>query len=718
MISIIRLAVLLGLAVAGCTLPDTPGPCAPFRTTANADEPCGEELYFPAGVAIDPDGDVLYTTSYNADLRYSGAVVQSLDLFHHDCVTEYARIGVLPPGCAEPLYPIFNAVGAPILDGGGQQLRLHLTDPDPRSPAAIAAGCPIPLLPRRGANVVDTEASCCQFDVLDPAIIECDARPFVTSAVKVGNFAGTIRVQRRGGPIRSVLPLPVSQADGCPAGSSPASDGIDPATGRITVCVGTPPSNRRLWIPVRGDASVTWIDVDKPYLGTKVHAALPSLARLSCFDPTNPQPGRLLDSCNRQRITVRDFHDPTHPSNVCSLDTDCPQTSTCGGLVSGVCDVVPIPPEPFGIWIDEGHQIQCDPNGKRCDAKPSPYAHVLVTHLLGGQITLINADAISPVSTAELPLAKESVVLDVRGNFFNSDVNGNSGGFAVAPLTPGDPRSYWFTTSNLNPTVALFRISAMNLVFQGVGFTVAGGPYATGDDVRDVQVQPDGSRAFFIDNHPPSLFTVDTRPLLVGGLPTGEPTNQVVDVIDVCQGPSHLQMRQFTIAGAPGEPPHTATRLYAVCFQSNQVWAVDPDLPVVRSMITTGRGPNDIAFNFPASRRAIAAHCTNGKRDLGDGSDVLSGETDTDCGGECARCDDGKRCLVSDDCASGVCSDGNGMCEGEAGRSCTCGKPRLRRGYVSNFTDSTIAVIDLEPGSSTENRVISRIGITSPPFNQ
>jgi DNA-binding beta-propeller fold protein YncE len=34
-----------------------------------------------------------------------------------------------------------------------------------------------------------------------------------------------------------------------------------------------------------------------------------------------------------------------------------------------------------------------------------------------------------------------------------------------------------------------------------------------------------------------------------------------------------------------------------------------------------------------------------------------------------------------------------------------------KRLYVSNFLDDTIAVLDVEPGSPTENRVVLRIGI-------
>jgi hypothetical protein len=40
-----------------------------------------------------------------------------------------------------------------------------------------------------------------------------------------------------------------------------------------------------------------------------------------------------------------------------------------------------------------------------------------------------------------------------------------------------------------------------------------------------------------------------------------------------------------------------------------------------------------------------------------------------------------------------------------------------RHGYVTNFSESTIAVVDLEPGSPTENRVIARLGFPPDGFN-
>ena len=37
--------------------------------------------------------------------------------------------------------------------------------------------------------------------------------------------------------------------------------------------------------------------------------------------------------------------------------------------------------------------------------------------------------------------------------------------------------------------------------------------------------------------------------------------------------------------------------------------------------------------------------------------------------------------------------------------------------YVTNYTESTISVVDLQPGSPTENRVIARLGFPPDGFN-
>jgi YVTN family beta-propeller protein len=165
------------------------------------------------------------------------------------------------------------------------------------------------------------------------------------------------------------------------------------------------------------------------------------------------------------------------------------------------------------------------------------------------------------------------------------------------------------------------------VVVSAGAFSVSG-PFAAANDLRDIAFERGGNRAFVTVNTPPSVAVLDTRPQLVGPTP-GTPSNQVVDVINVCQTPSHMGVR-YDAAGRP--------RIYVACFQSNQVMVVDPDHAVVTDTIIVGRGPNDIVFD---ETRQVA--------------------------------------------------------------------------YVTHYGESTIGVIDLLPGSATENRLVARIGVPIPP---
>jgi hypothetical protein len=55
-------------------------------------------------------------------------------------------------------------------------------------------------------------------------------------------------------------------------------------------------------------------------------------------------------------------------------------------------------------------------------------------------------------------------------------------------------------------------------------------------------------------------------------------------------------------------------------------------------------------------RPAFSSYCYNGDKD--------PNETDFDCGGNCAPCDLGKKCIMTSDCAKGTCV--GGVCTGPA----------------------------------------------------
>lgn len=415
----------------------------------------------------------------------------------------------------------------------------------------------------------------CVYDPLDPSVIDCDEGPYIfgNTTVGVGNFAGNMRLQ-----IRDLL-------------------------------------TRTLFVAVRGDPSITWINVD-------LNRDLTVPGGLDCFDNPASIISRPGYNPTTRTTTAPPRCDPSHlVQNYCKPDAgqaaarpspDCPAGST----------LLNLPPEPFALQLDEGLRVSA-----------APYKRLVVSHLSTGQVTVMDVSGPPRITS-------------VSDSLFPPDPSNRRGAFALAPLRPGVANSTWYLTSNLQAVIATFRIADADVVVPAQPFFI-GGAFSFGNDVRDIVFDPSLPRAFLTDNIPPSVVVLDTRPLPTS-IPPGQPANQVVDVVDVCQTPSHLGLRQVMVP-AVGGGLRLQTLLYVVCFLSGQVMVVDPDTAHVLDTILIGGGPNDIAFSTTRPARA----------------------------------------------------------------------------YTTNFIDSTIAVIDLEPSvvrqdtgqriaNRNYNRVIARIGIPRP----
>ena len=584
---------LLAVGLLGCsgiTGPDIGGPCRGRADTGG--EICGQQFYYPTGIAIDPgDTSVLYVTNANADLRYASGSLVTVDTRMFECTLDYA------------------CKGARLFDAGCTPFSMANLDADCLPYAKTLADVkPVadPLHPANSSETTGKRGGCYE-DLLDPSILVCDEELYLTGSVRVGNFAGSVRVQT------------------------------------------DPPSafNRRLWLPARGDPSITFVDVN----ATAPQPGGLGTVKLSCIDPNDHLPD-VPDSCINQRVTVRDFHQPGAPGFACPND----QTAC-----------VSLPPEPFGIYLDQGCEDGTRTGGGPCptvnNVQVAPYARLLVSHLQSGEITLIDARASDPRSTVDHKSA-ENVVLDVRGVGLPADSAGRRGAFSVVPREPGNPLGWWYVTSRISPILSTFRIASVSTVLGGPQFTiaggtqfnVAGGPYSSGDDVREIVFDPctpgnAGCRAFTVEGHPPSVFTLDTRLDNGAGVSPGTPRNQVVDIVEVCQGPSRLALRQTMQPGPEGM--RQVNRLYVSCFASGQILVIDPDQATLVATILAGSGANEMAFNY--------------------GWDEVRG------------------------------------------RELTLPSHGHRRMYVTDYLDNNVTVIDLDPGSPTENHVIGRIGTSDPP---
>ncbi len=519
-------------------------------------DPETDQLNFPAGIAMDPNGRFLYVSNGNADLRFGGGTVEMIDMLSYECVIAEYRKNVPVDLVNDPLTPIPSVCA------------FH-TDDEWMHTAVYDAKC------RR--------------DALDPSIIECDESAFIyaNTTVRVGNFAGAIRL--------------------VPDASNPPD-----------------PNHRTLFVAVRGDPSITRIDVHFP------GATTPNPGFPTIYAPMNiGDPGTLQCVAHPPAIPPVPGKDMTPVPQPCDAtflvqDYYCQGQPSCTtGTNNNGDGKTQLPTEPFGMAVDLS----------RVGANP-PVAHprrLVVSHLATGQVSIISVD--DPPTTA---------LLSESDAFFPPDATGRHGAFAVAQQDPTDPQSLWYLTSNTNPIVDTFRIADADVVTiaQASQFSLMA-TFAQGTDVRDFVFDNGGQRAFLTEANPPSVVILDTRP---DSISDNQPRNIVTDVVDVCQTPSHTGVRQL----------NGQTKIIVVCFLNSQLMIVDPNRPGVDATIFSGlTGPNDITFNFtdPGVTPATTQILPN------------------------------------------------------------------KHAYVTNYSESTIAIVDLEPGSPTQNRVLAKLGHPLDGFN-
>jgi DNA-binding beta-propeller fold protein YncE len=224
-----RFAVLVGcLLVAACDESNSGKP-APTN-----------ELFFPSGILLDPrahaDGVAprwLFVANGNNDLTYStGSVIAiDLDAFYRAWTADPATMKV-DPYCDD--------------------------DDDPDDPNDFR--CVLNL----GSDIVVPEDDPdgrpdrpCRRLALSPGVVECDERAFVESSVRVGDFATLLT---------SSCETPPKEEDDTGTGSESGSEsGSDTGDTEGAPQEQEDPTQRcqhsRIWLPVRGEPSVTYIDL-------------------------------------------------------------------------------------------------------------------------------------------------------------------------------------------------------------------------------------------------------------------------------------------------------------------------------------------------------------------------------------------------------------------------------------------------------------------------
>ena len=404
--------------------------------------PPDDQMFFPTGIAVSPDDQVLYVASSNSQLRYDTGTVLVFDL---------------------------------------NQIKARVDAWVPADPT------------------VAPDAGPCAQDPDQPTALVCNEAPFVLPAagVRIGNFATQIAIQDMSG------------ATGDP--------------------------KYRLFVPTRGDPSVSWIDYDM------------SSKQLSCAAGTDTFAE--CDDAHRLEVTLQDL-DNTHLND-----------------------------EPFGVFAD------FDPATQQ--------GFAVVSHQTNGAVTLIDAPASDNVSIADIKynVFNADVLTGIRGS------TGVAGRRGVTPSddliyisSRTDQKVQTFTIGRGQNIAPPYFVASNFIELDQIGTDTQVGASA---DSRGLTFSDDGNRMYLVTRTPPVLQLYDTS--LAPG--NAFPTNQLLGGSDICRDSSNVAVLNFDKLGVSlGEAINE--RAYVTCFDDNVIYVIDPNGTTnVDDIIPVGRGPFAVAVS-------------------------------------------------------------------------------------------------------------------------
>jgi hypothetical protein len=479
-------------------------------------EPPLSRLYFPVGLAVSPAATRLYAANSNFDLQYNGGTLQVYDL-------ERVRF-LAPRGCtADSDCPV------------GQRCDLQPNQHNGGNPsqwcvdiAGRRAQTPCGALGERSVADRVLEPGRCEY--VDPAKPQDGGSPLIVDAVGIGAFATDVVYRSR----------------------PPDLGGAERPGGR-------------LFVPVRGDATLHWISVDDDSKQQRTGF------ELECGQERNDG-----DCDDRHRVG-----DDPDAENTRDLRLD---------------------PEPFGI-----------------DASADGEAIVL-THQTDGAASLfvndwdIGADPAPRLEyvVAGMPQRVIGVAAVPEPQLVaEADINYQPG-FLVTFRDSAEIRllRYFSDTSSgqtANPARPYLEQS----------WTVSVSANATGFDSRGIAVdsaqrraceracpeQPADARqscltscaaiplrVFVANRSPASLLVGETRPN--ASETSSDDIPRFTDSIPLPFGPSRV-----VVGDVIGPDGSAATRVFVVCFDAAMIAIYEPDARRIEQWISTGRGPHAFAVD-------------------------------------------------------------------------------------------------------------------------
>jgi len=387
------------------------------------------------------------------------------------------------------------------------------------------------------------------WDTTDRNILNVDDHGLIdrSATVRIGSFAGTPLIQ-------TFTDAQVTMSD--PSGAAHAVD-------------------RRLFVPVRGDTSITFMNL--------AHASSPQ--RFYCTGDrespvralANGETGALAQepfaACDPQwRITRED--DPLQSSSYANVPDD---------------QIVRLPDEPYALALDDTTNL------------------LFVGHLRG-YVSLIDVSIGDPRQVPSLVNVNNGVVgADASGSIGITSLtihpNGSNCGKEIYAASRFRPQANAFGVYGLNQATRCVGKAQGSADAEGLVIVPNGASLSTGvagSDTRGVEFVnskyvPPGAllppvpqnqnsspdRAFLIQRNPPTMVGIDLS------------TQLPLSTMEICQGPTQLAQPK----DLQGNPLFGIPLLFITCFDSGELYIVDPSVPQIRTIIPVGREPINTVFD-------------------------------------------------------------------------------------------------------------------------
>jgi YVTN family beta-propeller protein len=391
--------------------------------------------------------------------------------------------------------------------------------------------CPLDPQATKPAN----HAQCC-WDVLDPSILDCDERAYARPevSVRIGSFAGQ----------------PVFQ-----------HFGDDSTLGKAGI-------RQRLFVPVRGNGSVTMLDLS---------SATPTAPRLFCT-------GTRMAPTSMEGYTQAPFAE-CEPAWTITRAQDPAVLPKDPGIPDN--EVLRLPDEAYALAVND------------VGATPLLY----VGSLSNGSVSLVTLgqgidnypELLGPVNPVILP----------------QDGNGSRGVTSLRVRSPGTCGSPVYATSRYRNVASSFVVAGISGTDCGtapnvdsmdsrtlalIGRGDALGTGVPGTETRGIEFVA-GSEIGTRDSSSPSgndaIFLLQRSPPVLAALDAS--TNLPYATVEVCQGAVALAQQKTVETGTPfGLDGPT---LFVTCFDSGEIYVIDAAAPRVKAIIPVGRGPVSVVFD-------------------------------------------------------------------------------------------------------------------------